>query len=283
MRFLSATAIIAISLWGAAATAQTFPEPRNTAVNDYADMLPDDAEARITQVLDDLSADTGAEATIVTLSSVQFYAQNLTVTQYATALFNAWGIGDAEDGDGVLLLVFRDDRQLRVELGAGYDDAAQMRARTVVSETIVPLFVKDDFVGGIEAGATEIADQVVRNGNAAPTPAVTDETDSKSNILWYILGGIGAAAAAIFGLNRKAAAKLAATPCSSCGTKGQLSKDRETLVEATETTDGKGETRITCGSCGHVTRETYTISKKRVEKDTFKGGKSKGDGATGKW
>lgn len=279
MRIFTA-ALFAITITSGAVSAQTFPDPRNTAVNDYADMLPDEAEARITAVLDDLAADSGADATIVTLSSVRFYAQNLTVADYATALFNDWGIGDAEDGDGILLLVFRDDRQLRLELGTGYDADAQARAQTVVSETIIPLFVQEDFVSGIEAGATGIADHVVRNVEATAPPQGNGES---SNILWYILGGLAAGAAAVFGLNRRAAAKLAATPCPNCGVAGQLSKDRETLVEPTETEEGQGETRTTCAACSHVTREPYTISKKRVEKDDFKGGQSKGDGATGKW
>jgi uncharacterized protein len=280
MRLFTLTAIL--GLCASIATAQTYPEPRNTAVNDYADMLPDEVEARITEVLDDLTKDTGAEATIVTLSSVKFYAQQLTVAGYATGLFNEWGIGDAEKGDGVLLLVFRDHREMRLELGDGYDDAAKNRAQNVVSETIIPLFIEEDFVGGIEAGATGIADDVVRNVNAASVPA-TDGESGSSNVLWYVLGAIGAGVAAIFGLNKRAAAKLAATPCSQCGVAGQLSKGRETLLEATETTEGEGERTTTCGACGFVERESYTIPKKKPAEDTFKGGKSKGDGASGKW
>ena len=280
MRWISLIAPAALFLMSTLATAQTFPEPRNTAVNDYAGMLPDDAEARITEVLNDLSQDTKADVTIATLSSVRFYAQNLSVADYATALFNAWGVGDADRGDGILLLIFRDDQELRVELGEGYDAAAEARAQTVVSEQIIPLFQQDKFVEGIEAGATGIADHVVRNVNAT-APASSEGGDS--NALWYILGALAAGVAAVFGLNKRAAAKLAATPCENCGVAGQLSKERVTLTEATETAEGSGEVQTTCGACGHVTRDPFTISMKQPKEDKFEGGKSKGDGATGKW
>jgi len=283
MRHFTLPTAFAFTLLGSSLFAQTFPEPRNTAVNDYADMLPDESETRITETLDALTEDTGVEATIVTLSSVQFYAQNMGVNEYATALFNDWGVGDPDKGDGVLLLVFRDDRLLRIELGDGYDTTAADRAQNVISQTIIPQFMESEFAAGSEAGATRIAEHVVRN-DATPAPVSSGDSTAagKSNTLWYILGGIGALAAALFGMSRRAAAKLAATPCSSCGVAGQLTKSREVLVQPTETTAGKGEVLIACAACGHVDREPYTISKKRPD-DDFKGGKSKGDGATGKW
>lgn len=283
MRLKLFASIIALGIGTQIATAQRFPDANTTAVNDFADMLPGDAETRITEILDTLEQDTGADATIVTLSSVRFYAQDMSVADYATALFNEWGIGDVEDGNGVLLIVFRDDKELRLEIGEGFDNAAQTRAKDVVDDDIIPLFAQGDMVGGIEAGANGIADHIVRN-NRVSASNTADTGDAKdSNILWYILGGIGAFIAGIFGLNRRAAAKLAATPCPACGVAGQLEKSRVVLEEATEDQEGRGENRTTCGACGHIERESYTINRVKIEKDEFQGGKSKGDGASGKW
>lgn len=278
LRFL--VTILFITLTGTSISAQRFPEPNNTQINDFADMLPDEAEVRITNILDALEDDTGADATIVTLSSVRFYAQDLTVAEYGTALFNTWGVGDADKGDGILLIVFRDDRELRLELGEGYDASAQARAQEVVDNDIVPLFADGEFVAGIEAGASGIADHVVRNARVV---AETNGDGVGGNFLWYVLAGIGGLGAMIFGLNKRAAAKLASTPCESCGVSGQLGKSRVIVEQATTEKEGKGERRITCGACGHVVVESYTIDRIKVEKDEFKGGKSKGDGASGKW
>ncbi|MEJ6398749.1 TPM domain-containing protein [Yoonia sp. 208BN28-4] len=270
------------------ASAQIFPEPASQTVNDFADMLSDEAEARITETLSDLETDTGAQATIVTLSSVQFYANDMTVPDYATALFNEWGIGNADDGDGVLLLVFRDDRQLRLETGAAYDADAQDRAQSIISEVIIPEFQNDNFEAGIEAGATAIAERLVRNTTVTdPALSGDDQTDGEGggNVLWYILGGIGAVIAAAVAWGRMQAAKLAATPCPACG-KTELSKERVVLQDATLEAQGHGEVRTICGACGHTTAEPFTLSKKTPPKSDdpdFDGGKSDGGGASGKW
>jgi len=272
--------ILFMSLMGTSISAQRFPDPNSTAVNVFADMLPDEAEVRITEILDLLEDDTGTDATIVTLSSVQFYAQSLTVAEYGTALFNAWGIGDADAGDGILLIIFRDDRELRLELGEGFDAAAQARAQEVVDRDIIPLFANGEFVDGIEAGAIGIADHVVRNSRVVTR---TSGDGEGGNFLWYLLGGIGGLVALVFGLNKRAAAKLAATPCEACGVSGQLEKSRVVIEPATEELEGMGERRITCGACGYVAAESYTIDRIEVEKDEFQGGKSEGEGASGKW
>ncbi len=285
MRLLFSTLTVATIAIGTTVFAQVFPEPESTTVNDFAEMLSEDAEARITETLDDLEKDTGVEATIVTLSSVRFYANDLNVPEYATALFNNWGVGSEDNGDGVLLIVFRDDRQLRLELGTGYDAAAQDRAQNIVSEVIIPEFQNERFEAGIEAGATAIANQLVRNIPQAVPASSETESKSSGNALWYIIGGIGAAIAALIGWGRIKAAKLAATPCPNCG-KTELSKERVVLKEATLDAQGSGETRTVCGACGHSTAEPFTIPKKtppKSDKPEFDGGKSDGGGASGKW
>ena len=260
--------------------AQVYPEPLSTTVNDYADMLGDEAEARIAERLDALAED-GPQITVVTLSSVQFYANDTEIDAYAAGLFNEWGIGDADANDGVLLLIFRDDRMLRIGTGAGYSDAEAAAARTVIDYVIVPEFSDGNFEDGIEKGVQALINVV--DPNAIPT-----EPDSSGegggNILWYILGGVVVIVGGIVGLNRRATAKLAATPCPNCGKTGTLSKERETLEAATVDHEGRGEKRTVCSACGHVEAEQYAIARLKPETEPgFEGGGTKGDGATGKW
>ncbi len=70
------------------ATAQTYPTAATTSVNDFADMLDPASEIRLTETIATIRADTGAEITLVTLSSVQFYAQDTDIKTYAKALFD---------------------------------------------------------------------------------------------------------------------------------------------------------------------------------------------------
>ncbi len=283
-------ALLAALLLAAPLTAQTYPDRTAAGLNDFADMVEEEAEARINDTLANMAAVHGTEAAVVTLSSVRFYAQNATIEDYATGLFNAWEIGDAEANNGLLILVFRDDREVRVEMGSGYDADMRKAIDRVVDEDILPQFREGDFSGGIEAGVNGLLSRVVAPAPAnaaAQEPAAAsaptgEASEGGSNALYYILGAIAAGIAGIVALNRRSAAKLAAQPCANCGKTG-LQRSREVLRAATETMEGAGETRLTCPSCGHVEATPYTISKVQPAAPKGGGGQSKGDGATGKW
>ena len=271
-------AIGAAAFFAMPATAQVFPDPTSTSVNDSANMIDAETEARLVDALEDLERRSGTEMTIATLSSVQFYANDTEVADYTTQLFNYWGVGDPDEGDGILMLIFLDDNELRLELGTGYGDSYTAEARDVVNDVILPAFRDGDFSKGIEAGTTATIDTIALPfkgmGTAAPAPS-----GKGGNALWYILGGIGAAIAGLVGLNRR----RAATPCPSCGNTG-LTKAYTVLTEATLEAEGSAETRTTCPHCGWSEAEPRTLSKlKPDEKPEFSGGKADGKGATGKW
>lgn len=279
-RFLAILAALCIST---TAFAQTYPDRISDGVNDFASIIDEDTEARITAKLEALSEEHNTEVSIATLSSVRFYAQDLGIEGYATGLFNEWAIGDAEANTGILILVFRDDRELRIETGSGYDALAQTQVERVIAQDIVPHFQDQDYSAGIEAGIDGLLTRVIAptevTTSTSATPAGTESEGG--NTIYYVLGAIGAAIAGLIGLNRRNAAKFAKQPCASCGKTG-LVKSREVLKPATLDAAGEGETKITCPSCGHVEATPYTISKLTPEKPKG-GGKSEGGGATGKW
>lgn len=274
-------ALLIALLAAPAASAQVFPDNHTTTVNDFADMLDGETEARLTDQLDALAAETGVELTIATLSSVRFYANDLSIEAYARQLFDSWQVGDAEANDGILLMVFRDDRELWIELGAGYGAGYDSAVQGVIDREILPAFRQDNFPAGIEAGATGLIEHVVtpyRTGGSTPSETAGDG------------GGIGIGAilaaivAAIAGLIGWSKYKRATRKCASCGKTG-LTFENVVLKEATEAATGAGERRVTCPHCGHMETESYTIAKKTAEKDEkeFGGGKSGGGGAGGKW
>src|SRR5262245_57829415 len=76
-----------------------------------------------------------------------------TIEELAAATYRGWGIGQKGRSNGVLFLVFVDDRAMRV--GGGYCREGAIPdaiARRITSETVRPLFKKGDYAGGIEAG-----------------------------------------------------------------------------------------------------------------------------------
>lgn len=128
------------------------PRPQDSWVSDMADVLPADAEARIDSLLDALHADTDVEFAVVTVNEIDGMAK-----PFATALFNHWGIGDAQTNRGGLLLLVMGQRRLEVEVGYGLeDDLPDGWLGTMQSRAMVPRFKSGDFAGGVEVGLLEI-------------------------------------------------------------------------------------------------------------------------------
>ncbi len=91
------------------------------------------------------------------------------IAQYSIRVVDAWKLGRAQPDDGVLLLVAKDDRRLRIEVGYGLEGALpDAIASRIIRETITPYFRQNDYYGGIDAGVEQILG-VIR-GEELPPP-----------------------------------------------------------------------------------------------------------------
>ncbi len=82
---------------------------------------------------------TGVSVTVLTIDSFRAYtADDISFERFATRLFNHWGIGNADRNDGILLLVAKKDRKVRIELGKGYPSSYDARAKEIIDTVIVP-------------------------------------------------------------------------------------------------------------------------------------------------
>jgi len=135
-----------------------FPNPDAGYVTDLADLLTRDQEEEIEQWLWQVERKTSVEMVVVTLDSIRDYpgTPNRTIEQFATALFNKYGIGNLPKNDGVLLLVARKDRKARIELGAFYGEERDADATRIMQKTIVPRFKQEDYARGITEGVQEL-------------------------------------------------------------------------------------------------------------------------------
>ncbi|MEM6783435.1 MAG: TPM domain-containing protein, partial [Bacteroidota bacterium] len=80
-----------------------------------------------------------------------------TVEELANRAFNRWGLGQEATDNGVLLLVARDDRELRIEVGQGLEGAlTDAQAGRIIRNEILPRFRNGDFDGGVTAGVDAI-------------------------------------------------------------------------------------------------------------------------------
>lgn len=91
------------------------------------------------------------------------------IEQFGIRLAEAWKVGRKGPDDGVILIVAKDDRNMRIEVGYGLEGAlTDLLTVRIREETIAPLFRQGDYYAGINAGI----DQMIRviDGEALPPP-----------------------------------------------------------------------------------------------------------------
>lgn len=149
---LALTCVLMVLAFGSSVRAQDYPAHGDVYVNDFANILTDAETARIRQDLIGLFDQTGIEAVVVTMGTMRSYGHSGQIEAFATGLFNHWGVGNAKLDTGVMLLVARDDRQMRIELGTGFDPSMDRQMQSLIDTRLLPEFRKGRFGPGIVAG-----------------------------------------------------------------------------------------------------------------------------------
>jgi uncharacterized protein len=119
--------------------------------------------------LSDFERGKGSQIAVLMLPSTE----PETIEQYSIRVAEAWKIGRARVDDGVILVVAKNDRNLRVEVGRGLEGAIpDAVAKRVVSDVITPHFRSGDFYGGIAAGTDALMKLIEGEGLPAPRSGV---------------------------------------------------------------------------------------------------------------
>ncbi|BCA80578.1 TPM domain-containing protein [Desulfuromonas sp. AOP6] len=131
--------------------------PLRGHVNDLASMLSAEMELKIERFLTDFEASDSTQIALLTVASLQ--GEPLEV--YALKVAEAWGIGQKGKDNGALLLVSRDDRKIRIEVGYGLEGRlTDLLSGRIIDQEISPRFRQGDFDGGIAAGIIAMAEAV---------------------------------------------------------------------------------------------------------------------------
>lgn len=122
------------------------------------------------------------------------------IASYANRVANSWKIGRKDIGDGLLLIVAKNDRKLRIEVAKTLEGAVpDLAAKQVMDEFITPRFKAGDFAGGIEAGVNRLMELVTREA----LPGVQRSDDFQwSNLIAFLFFGVvilGSVARRMFG------------------------------------------------------------------------------------
>jgi uncharacterized protein len=170
VRALASIAWLVLGLVCAPLAAQTAAVPTLSArVTDTTATLDAAAIARIEAPLAALESRKGAQVAVLVIPSTA----PETIEAYAVRAFEQWKLGRAGVDDGVLLVVAKDDRTVRIEVGYGLEGAIpDVAAYRVIQEYLVPRFREGDFSGGIEAATGALS--LLIDGEALPEPMAID-------------------------------------------------------------------------------------------------------------
>ncbi len=168
-----------------------------TRVTDLTSTLTGDQRAALESKLAAFEQRKGSQIAVLLVPTTQPEA----VEQYSMRVAEQWKIGRKGVDDGVLLLIAKDDKKLRIEVGRGLEGALpDAIAKRIIAEDIVPVFKRGDFNGGINAGVDRIikvvdgeplpAAAATAKGSSASSGVTVDDTLTWGAIAVVFLGGI---------------------------------------------------------------------------------------------
>ena len=86
-------------------------------VNDFANVIDASTKDRLTTLCTEIDRKAHAQMAVVTIDTLG----GASINEYATSLFNRWGIGHKDDNRGILILLALSERKYRIEIGRGFE------------------------------------------------------------------------------------------------------------------------------------------------------------------
>lgn len=122
-------------------------------VSDYAGMISPSTKAQLEENLRQFETETSNQVVVVTFPSLEGGA----LEDFSIRLAEAWKIGQKGKDNGVILLIFKNDRKVRIEVGYGLEGAlTDATSRLIIANEIAPRFREGKFDEGIEAAVQAI-------------------------------------------------------------------------------------------------------------------------------
>ncbi|WP_347170539.1 TPM domain-containing protein [Pseudomonas salmasensis] len=172
---------IGLALWllacvGVAQAAPSFPALTGRVV-DSAQMIEPTVREQLTQQLQALEQTSGDQLVVVTVPDLQ----GVPIEDYGYQLGRQWGIGQKGKDNGALLIVSRDDRQVRIEVGYGLEGVlTDAQSWVIINQVILPKFKAGNFSQGISDGVAAMI-QVVGGEPLAVPAHVADANFAMDN------------------------------------------------------------------------------------------------------
>ncbi len=184
MNAARASVLALLLCWAFAAWADVAVPPLTGRVVDQTGTLSAADIAGLTQTLRGLELRKGSQIAVLIVPTTA----PETIEQYSIRVAEAWKIGRRKIDDGALLVVAKNDRKLRIEVGYGLEGVlTDVTSRRIIDEIITPKFRNGDFAGGISAGVDRIIGVIDGEPLPAPAPRPQRQSEGPSSALTQFL------------------------------------------------------------------------------------------------
>ncbi len=172
---------------GFVAAAIPAPPAKDIYLTDNAQMVQAEDRQKILSIGEDLNQRFGAQLVVVTVDTLA--GEDIEV--YANRLFRSWGIGDAKKNNGVLLLIAKDDRKFRIEVGYGLEGAITDGFAGEVLDGMKTKFKDGEYSAGISQAYQRLARKIYAEYEAAPPESLqlADE-EEEWDLIDYVIATV---------------------------------------------------------------------------------------------
>ncbi len=179
-------ALGALALWAAAASVcaqDVLPVPPTSAqVIDQTGTLSEPQRAALVGKLAALEQKTGTQMVLLLVPTTA----PEDIASYAQRVADSWKIGRRDVGDGLVIIVAKDDRRVRIEVAKTLEGAIpDLVAKRIISEQISPAFKAGDYAGGLNAAVDKLAARV--QGESLPEPKAKGSGGGGLGVQWQEL------------------------------------------------------------------------------------------------
>ena len=158
--------LAAVLLGAGLAWGETPVPPLTGRVVDQTGTLDDSEVRSLSRKLEDFETRKGSQIAVLIVPTTAPES----IEQFSIRVADHWKLGRRKVDDGAILLIAKDDRTLRIEVGYGLEGAlTDAISNRIIDETIVPRFKRQDFAGGVDAGVSQM--MAVIDGEPLPAPA----------------------------------------------------------------------------------------------------------------
>lgn len=180
--------VLAVFLLGALSSAAwaalPIPSPPDHRVNDYASVLPADERARLEDTLRARERESSNQIVVAIFRSLQ----GESLEDYSIRLAQAWRAGQKGLDNGVIFLIFVDDRKMRLEVGYGLEPKlTDALSSQILRQVVAPRFREGKIAAGIAAGLDAIEQAIAGTYRAKPPAGRQQERNPLALILLLIV------------------------------------------------------------------------------------------------